>query len=190
MTRLRSTGGFWLLLGVLLLALSARTLLWFALACLIHELGHSLAIRMLGGRVDRVELTGVGAVLHPRRQRMLTYREECIVALGGPLASLFLAVLAAAWGQRTGSGDAYLLAGLSLALAVFNLAPAAPLDGGRVLRAVLSFRLGPDRGDWICRGLTASFGVGLAAVGLWVLAHGGNFTLLLCAIWLLARRSA
>ena len=130
--RISCSGGFWILLGVLMLALSFRVLLWFALACLVHELGHAGAIRLLGGRTDGLTLTGFGAVLRPRRRRLFSYREECIVALAGPAASFLLALLAAAWGKRFG-GDAYLLAGLSLALAVFNLIPAAPLDGGRAL---------------------------------------------------------
>ena len=190
MGKLKLSGGFWLLLGVLLLALSTRVLVWFALACLVHELGHAAAIRLLKGRVEEVTLTGVGAVLLPGRGRLFSYWEEVVIALAGPAASFLLALLAAAWGKRFGGGDAYLLAGLSLALAVFNLIPAGPLDGGRVLRALLSRFAGPDRGERTCRTLTAALGTGLAALGLWVLAHGGSFTLLLCAGWLLARRTA
>ena len=186
--RIKSSGGFWLLLGVLLLASSLRVLLWFALACLVHELGHAGAIRLLGGRVEAVTLTGFGAVLRPRRRRLFSYREECAVALAGPAASFLLAMLAAAWGNRTGGGDAYLLAGLSLALAVFNLIPAGPLDGGRALGALLSRLLGPDRGERTCRLVTGALGGCLGVLGLWVLSRGGSFTLLLCAGWLLARR--
>ena len=183
---LRASGGFWVLLGVLLLASSFRVLLWFALACLVHELGHAAAIRLLGEKVERVSLTGVGAVLRPSRHRLFSYREECMIALAGPAASFLLALLAAAWGKRFG-GDAYLLAGLSLALAVFNLIPAAPLDGGRALGALLTRLLGPDRGERACRTVTVVLGGCLGVLGLWVLVRGGSFTLLLCAGWLLTR---
>lgn len=188
LAKIRTSGGFWLLAGVLLLAVSGRVLAWFCLACLVHELGHAGAIRLLGGRVETVSLTGCGAVLRSSRRRLPTYGEECAAALAGPAASLLLALLAAAWGRRFGSGDAFLLAGLSLALAVFNLVPAGPLDGGRVLRALLSRFFGPDRGERVCRGITVALSAGLAGLGLWCLFHGGNITLLLCAGWLLAQQ--
>lgn len=186
--KIRCSGGFWILLGVLMLTLPFRVLLWFALACLVHELGHAGAVRLLGGRTEGMNLTGFGAVLRPRRRRLFSYREECIIALAGPAASFFLALLAAAWGRRWGGGDAFLLAGLSLALAVFNLIPAGPLDGGRALGALISRLFGPDRGEQVCRTVTAVLGGCLGVLGLWVLIRGGSFTLLLCAGWLLARR--
>lgn len=188
LAKMRSTGGFWILLGVLLLAASLRVLWWFAVACLVHELGHICVIRLLGGRVNGVELTGFGAVLHVRRRRLPTYWEECAAALGGPASSLLLALGAGVWGRAFGSGDAFLLSGLSLALAIFNLIPAGPLDGGRILRAVACRLTGPDRGERICRVFTLAFGTGLAGLGLWSLGQGGSFTLLLCAGWLLTRQ--
>lgn len=148
------------------------------------------AVRALGGRVDSVSLTGVGAVIRPRRERVFSYGEECIVALAGPAASLVLALLAAAWGRRFGGVDAYLLTGVSLALGIFNLLPAGPLDGGRVLRAMICWLVGPDAGERTSGLLTKALALGLAGLGLWVLGTSGNFMLLLCAGWLLGRWSS
>ena len=144
---LHSTGGFWLLVGALLLAASVRFLLWVAVAVAVHEAGHILAIRALGGRIESLRLTGVGAVLRTRRAGLCSYREECLVALAGPLASLLLALGAGTWARVFGGADAYLLTGISLAQGVFNLLPAGPLDGGRVLRRVLlAGGSAPERG--------------------------------------------
>ena len=178
---IHSTGGFWLILGALLLAASLRLLFWAAVAAAVHELGHVAAVRALGGRVGSFRLTGVGAVIQPRRERMFSYGEECLVALAGPAASVLLAIGAAAWGRHFGGADAYLLTGVSLALGVFNLLPIGPLDGGRILRAVASRWAGPDAGDRVCGLLTKVLAAGLAALGVWVLGKSGNFSLLLCA---------
>ena len=184
----RVTGGFCLLLGVLGVMLSLRVLLWFGVACAVHELGHAGAIRLFGGRVAGVRLTCFGAVMEPEENRLVPYWEECAVALAGPLASLTLALLAAAWGRRFGGTDAFLLTGLSLTLGVFNLLPAGPLDGGRALFALLARLTGPDRGEAVCRILTKLTAGFLAAAGLWALGAGGSFTLLLMALWLAGRR--
>lgn len=96
---IHSTGGFWLILGALLLAASLRLLFWAAVAAAVHELGHVAAVRALGGRVGSFRLTGVGAVIQPRRERMFSYGEECLVALAGPAASVLLAI-----GLRRGAG--------------------------------------------------------------------------------------
>lgn len=188
MGKLHSTGAFWLLAGALLLAASLRLLFWFFVAGAVHELGHLAMVRALGGRVGSFRLTATGAVLQPRRARMFTYREECLVALAGPLASFLLAVAAAGWAKRFGGGDAYLLTGVSLALGVFNLLPVGPLDGGRTARAVLSRLLGPDRGERLGGALSRTAALGVTGAGLWLLLHGGNVTLFLFALWLLLGR--
>lgn len=184
-TRVHSTGGFWLLMGALLLAASLRLAVWFVVACLIHELGHVAVIRLLGGRVGALHFTGFGLVIQPERNRMVSYREECLIALGGPAASLLLALLAGAVGRWTGWENAYLLTGLSLVLGVFNLLPAVPLDGGRVFRALSARLAGPDTGDRLTGILTRVFGGLLAGTGAWAAGRCGNFTLLLCGFWLL-----
>lgn len=165
---LHSTGGFWLLVGALLLAASVRFLLWVAVAVAVHEAGHILAIRALGGRIESLRLTGVGAVLRTRRAGLCSYREECLVALAGPLASLLLALGAGTWARVFGGADAYLLTGISLAQGVFNLLPAGPH------RSVVIW-------TWVTRGL----GIALLGLGVWALLNGGSFPLLLCALWLL-----
>ena len=169
MGRLRSTGGFWLLLGALLLAAPLSLVGWTFLACAVHEVGHLLAIRALGGRVEELRLTGLGAVMVSGR--VLSYREECLVALAGPVASFLLTLGLAPFCPT--------LAGVSLVLGLFNFLPLSPLDGGRILGVAVSQMAGPDRGEGVCRLVSRFLAFALAALGLWVLTQGGSFTLLL-----------
>ena len=169
MGRLHSTGGFWILVGALLLAAPLSLMGWALLACAIHELGHYLAIRALGGEVEVLRLTGLGAVMVPRG--MFGYREECLIALAGPAASLALALLSAPVEET--------LAGVSLVLGLFNLLPLAPLDGGRVLRGQVCRWFGPDTGERISAWVTRFFALALSGAGVWVMLQGGSFTLLL-----------
>lgn len=187
--RVETTGGWWLLLGVLLLAAPLPLLFWFGMAALVHELGHWAAVRALGGRMGRLSLTGAGAVLYPVRPRLFSYGEEGLTALAGPAASLLLALLAGGWGRwLRGGEEAYLLAGLSLTLGLFNLLPAEPLDGGRALSAALSHRLGPDQGERWADGLARLLGGCLLLFGLWVLGRTGNALPALWGGWLVGRR--
>ncbi len=118
----------------------ATSLLFFA-SVLAHELAHSLVSKAEGIPVSRITLFFFGGALQiaeePRRAR-----DEFWMALAGPLTSL---VLAAAFGTVWWFGSSFLpgvgeitgwLAGINLTLAVFNLLPGFPLDGGRILRSV------------------------------------------------------
>ena len=125
-----------------LMGVSAALLLF--LSVLLHELAHSIVARARGIPVDRITLFIFGGVaemgMEARRPR-----DEFVVTAAGPLSSF--AIAAAFFGIARLSRDVGLpltvaavsdfVAVLNLALAVFNLIPAFPLDGGRLLRSVL-----------------------------------------------------
>ncbi|XXF79198.1 site-2 protease family protein [Myxococcaceae bacterium GXIMD 01537] len=121
-------------------------------AVLLHELAHVVYALRKGGRVRSITLMMVGGVSEmaeaPKRPR-----DEAVMALVGPLASLVLAgVLYGVLVLLRGSNSfnlqfaLFYLAMLNLILGLFNLLPAFPLDGGRIVRAVLAARMGPVRG--------------------------------------------
>ena len=84
--RVEVTGGF-LLLTAWLNYLDAQGVVPLALlSCALHEMGHLLAIRMLGGRVRRISITAVGAEME--LDRALSYGNECLAALGKPADAL------------------------------------------------------------------------------------------------------
>ena len=119
-------------------ALVAATL--FFVSILLHELSHALVAQAYGLRVPSITLFvfgGVAALADESRNA----REELVVAVAGPLMSFLLSgVFGAAWLVLRGQ-DIAVVAGylslINLALAIFNLLPGFPLDGGRVFRAIV-----------------------------------------------------
>jgi Zn-dependent protease/CBS domain-containing protein len=126
----------------------AVALLLFA-SVLLHELAHSLYALRTGSRVTAITLLLIGGVSQiedtPRRSR-----NEALMAFVGPLTSLVIAAVLygamLAVPRETGLWEVRFVLGftsyLNLSLGLFNLLPAFPMDGGRVLRALLVKRLG------------------------------------------------
>ena len=178
--RLEATPGFWVLLGLLFYLDEGLGLLgWGLLACALHELGHVLAVGLLGGRFGALRLSAVGAQLTLDPGRPLSYGRELLCALAGPAVSLLTAWVAA-------GGRLFLLAGLSLGQGLFNLLPLLPLDGGRCLYLFLAPLAGEQRAERALE-LASSALVGLLLGGGLILVRVfGNFTLLVTALWLTA----
>ena len=118
----------------------------FVSCLLAHELAHSVVARGRGVRVSGITLWLFGGVAQldgePR-----TARDEAVIAGVGPLTSLAIAAVAAVLWYATRSltlvAEVLLwLTVVNVALAVFNLVPAFPLDGGRLLSAVFWWRQG------------------------------------------------
>jgi Zn-dependent protease/CBS domain-containing protein len=164
----------------------ASSLLFFA-AVLLHELAHSLVAIRRGIPVRSITLFifgGVSAISEEPKNP----RDEFVIAVVGPLTSLTLAGACAliAFGLRFGdSPPAAVVTYLALVnglVGVFNLLPGFPLDGGRLLRAGLWFRLG----DFVKATQWASLagsGVAFILMGLGVVSiFTGNF---LGGIWLI-----
>jgi Zn-dependent protease len=125
---------------------------------LLHELGHSLTAMAFGCRVRDITLFVLGGRASietmPRQ-----YWQELLMAAAGPavslllsIAGLFLPILFHAMGYLSKSLTEFLLGAvgmLNFALFAFNLLPAFPMDGGRILRAVLQSRMSKVRATWI-----------------------------------------
>lgn len=154
-------GGISLILAVLL-----------ALSVLLHELGHCLAARIYGIRVREVRLYLVGGVSELDRSPA-TAGEEALIAGAGPAVSAMLA--AACWllmdlapARSVGWLILIEMAIANAVVAVFNILPALPLDGGRVARAVIWKLVGRRRLGTIV-GVAGGFLVSAALV-VWAAA--------------------
>lgn len=118
----------------------------------LHELGHAFAAKYYGIKTKDITLLPIGGVA--RLENMPENpRQELVVALAGPAVNIVIAALLYTFLNVTKTADISVvthidagnflisLAVINLWVALFNLIPALPMDGGRVLRALLSFRI-------------------------------------------------
>ncbi len=108
---------------------------------IIHELGHVTAAWSYGWRIRSMELLPFGGVARMEEWGTVPAREEIVVALAGPFQHVFMVLISFLFEQAgwwTKEWTEYFIRG-NVMIACFNLLPVYPLDGGRVLQAVLSY---------------------------------------------------
>lgn len=160
------------------------------LALGLHELAHILAARAAGVRITEIQLLPFGGSARMENPYQLPPGRVIAVAAAGPAANLLAAFI---WGFLAHRGlvtAAYASAFIqpNLILFLFNLLPALPLDGGRILFALLQRPLGEIRalsvGLWLGRLLTASLLCTALAGG--IRSGSWNLTLMLAAVFIIA----
>jgi Zn-dependent protease/predicted transcriptional regulator len=196
---------------VLRWGVAAAAALAFFVSILLHELSHAAVARLSGIAVPRITLFMFGGLAHLESEPR-TWRAELVMALAGPAASLLIGLgcLAAVAGLGTpipesGAGALRAVSELpplptvllwlgpvNVMLGLFNLIPGFPLDGGRVLRALLWGATGSVRGAtrvastagqilaWLLVGLGVAVALGLPVPylaggvlnGLWLVLIG------------------
>ncbi len=153
------------------------------LAIAAHEAGHAAAIYALGGRVKGLRFASSGLCMSAAGA--YSAAGELITLLAGPFAGLALAYVCAVTGSASANGLLLRTAGMSLALTVYNLLPALPLDGGRVLYCLLC-RFGSAakaEGTVYFTGIASA--LALAALGLAMRFSGLGPVLFISSMWLL-----
>ena len=169
--------------GGLIGALTATAVIVALFLCvLLHEFGHSLVAQRLGINIQGITLLPIGGVSNfeslPERPA-----DEVKITIAGPLVNVVLAFiffgvalllgavpLVPSNNLFTGFGSVgeffFYLGYLNVVLAVFNLLPAFPMDGGRVLRGLLATRLGAVRATDIASAVGQFFALAFFFIGL------------------------
>jgi stage IV sporulation protein FB len=158
---------------------------------LLHEFGHIGMARRFGVRTPEVVLLPIGGLA--RLERIPEEpRQELLIAIAGPAVTFLLCIVFGAslalGGQTLRPGASapedwplvLALFWINASLLLFNLIPAFPMDGGRVLRAALASRLGLGRATRIAAGVGRGFAM---LFGLWGLFNG-QFLLVLVALFI------
>lgn len=112
-------------LALMLLIFPLKWVAGLLVAIAVHEMGHYLAIRLLGGRIHSIRVGVWGMVMETSS---LSWMEEFVAALAGPVSGFVLMLLCRKIPEIA------LCAGIQ---SVYNLLPVYPLDGGRALRSLL-----------------------------------------------------
>jgi Zn-dependent protease/CBS domain-containing protein len=138
--------------GGIAAAISGIAFILAIFACvLLHEFGHALAARRFGIATPRITLLPIGGLAEMERMPEKP-SEEIIVAVAGPLVNVVIALIlliylgfaldpeAISSLEDPTTGFIQRLAAVNIILVLFNMIPAFPMDGGRVLRALLAMR--------------------------------------------------
>jgi Zn-dependent protease/CBS domain-containing protein len=151
---------------------------------LLHEIGHTLVARHYGIRTTEIVMFPIGGVSRP--EKLPKGRQELFISLAGPLVNALIAGGLIAWVAMEGRFQpiqflkepsnenlAERIAAGNLLLFLFNLLPAYPMDGGRILRAALALRMPENRATQIAATAGRRLAVAIILFGLlW-----GNFML-------------
>jgi Zn-dependent protease len=149
----------------------------------LHEFGHALTARRFGVSTRDIILSPIGGIARLDRLPEKPFH-EFLVAVAGPLVNFCIAIILSPYflvfpngdflqsigaGKLFADGTGFIpaLILLNVVLAVFNLLPAFPMDGGRILRSLLSLRLGRVRATRIAALIGQGFAVLLAVLALW-----------------------
>ncbi|WP_114777513.1 site-2 protease family protein [Botryobacter ruber] len=157
--------------------LAVAFVLTIFLCVVLHELGHSLTAKRYGIKTKMITLLPIGGVASLERMPE-NPKQELLIAVAGPAVNVVIALilwLALPSLQELPSEDFftritpanffYLLLFVNLMLVFFNAIPAFPMDGGRVLRALLAFKLGRVRATQIAANLGQMLAIFFVFIG-------------------------
>ena len=181
----------------LVLVLALLTACLFFVSLLLHELSHSLVAKSAGIPVREITLFALGGVSNIEKNAS-SAKNEFLIAFVGPLTSAILGVICIGLNRLMSANTPEQaifawLGYINLGLALFNLIPGYPLDGGRILRAAIWWETGDaDRATRIAARIGQATGILFIALGMFQFFGGAGFGGLWIAFigWFLVQAAA
>ena len=167
-------------------ALTGRIIVFiiYTACAVMHEIGHSIAAANTGYRLDRITLMPFGAVVKGDIDG-LKLKDEIKIALAGPFLNLVVGLFLVAcwWIFPTLYAFTDTVCQANLSLALINLIPAFPLDGGRVLSAAVALKWGKSVSSAVCKITGVAISLLLFLAFLITVFSGVNLSLLFFALF-------
>ena len=178
---------FWIFGVILVLIGDGYLFLVYIFTAVIHEFAHTITASFYNCRSNEIVLYPYGAVLYGEFST-LKPSEEAVVALSGPLFNLFVAVLFTAlwWVMPEIYAFTDVIVIVNISIGVFNLIPVYPLDGGRILLAVLKIKKGYTRAYKLVKIMGIFCCLGFAALYFYTFFTQINYTFAVISVFLLS----
>lgn len=141
---------------------------------LLHEMGHITAMAICKEPIDSLTFHPFGISMKLKTSSALSFGEELFVLLSGCVTNLVFIIL------PTSQTVTYINIGIFL----FNILPIANLDGGRTVRLLLIRFFGERAGNVVSDAVSFLFLVPLSALAFYTVARSGQFSLLVCSLYL------
>ncbi len=181
-TRIKLNINFTFLILIVLLLYSGdiKLLLIYVLFSYLHEYTHAVAASFMGYTPAEISAGLFGGVLH-LKEGYVKPGAELIIHSAGPLFNLSVAMIAYLVFINTGWFWMYDIIALNLILALFNLLPFYPLDGGKIVNIYIARFVGYDRSYMISKLISIIFSILLFILGLYLVQYN-VINLLICAL--------
>lgn len=136
---------------------------------ILHEIAHYITARYYGFSGFDIEFLAFGAVLKFKELDEASPKQDLIISISGPMLNIALAVIFYFLYKNSQLNGFYIMFSGNLAIGLFNLIPAFPLDGGRILRDLLNFRLTYKKSNKIM--IVISIVIGIILMFFYVLIY-------------------
>ncbi|HAG42937.1 MAG TPA: metalloprotease [Clostridium sp.] len=173
------------LLFLIIIGINYKLLLGFIIV-IIHEMIHYITARILGYSGFCIEILPIGAALKLKDLDEASPMEDIIISLSGPIGNFIIALISYIVYKHINNSYILLFLQYNMAIGLFNLFPAFPLDGGRVLRDILTTKFLYKKANEIALRISIILGYILLIIHFIALLYGiSNINLALIAIFIL-----